>query len=348
LKLIEKEIEKEKLVEIGPLKGIEILKDFTLTTTFFSNPKIFNEIINFEFYYYDCESVYDRGWGSGWRCFQSLLKTVKNYLKKNPISNTSLIQKENYDNNQENTNEINNDFISCEKKYEKLLNFDLNFQNLFLTYGDKDNLEKIFIEKRQRNLHEYFLNENNKYIFDENLLIEKSLLEKNQLPNYLKNKLFAPFDNQFGWAELFVLDLIMFDLNLEGKIYLLNGYNPDAFTPKEIFLKIISFMEFIEFSEEHFSKERPLPIIIDDLTICICILAINKIEENNEILYRFLIADPHVKKEQKSISGIYSVDVNINGKFIKENNQFCKMNGKRLRFDVMDFMVYIPGEIRFK
>ena len=325
----------EKDEEKKTLEGIELLKDINFANTFFSNPKIFNEIINFEFYYYDCESVYDRGWGSGWRCFQCLLKTIKNYIEKNLNLNPNIIEKEN-----ENL---------FEKKYKKLIKLQINFQNLFLTYGDRDYLQTIFIVKRQKNLEELLLEErnNSKFNFDENLLIEKSLLEKNVLPNYLKNKIFAPFENQYGWAELFVLDLLMFDLNLEGNLYLLNGYPEDAFTPKEIFLKTFSFSEFIEIAEKHFSKERPLPIIIDDLTICLCILAIKKleIEENKEICFRLLIADPHVKKEQKVNSGIYTVDVKKNGKFFRENNEYCKMNGKRLRFDVMDFMIFIPGEI---
>ena len=76
-----------------------------------------------------------------------------------------------------------------------------------------------------------------KQINGSNCLTNKNFLDRNLLPNYLKNKIFAPFENQFGLAELFVLDLLMYDFNLEGKMYLLNGYSEDAFTPKEIFSK---------------------------------------------------------------------------------------------------------------
>ena len=155
-----------------------------------SNPNIFNMIINFEFYFYECESINDRGWGSGWRCFQTFLKTAKNYSEK-----------------------------KFEEKFENLKNFDLSFENLFITYGNRIKLDKIFLKKIQEK---------------ESLSVEIKIL-----PEYLINRIYAPFETQHGWAEPFILDLINFDLGGKGNIYLLNGYVEYAFTPFEIFEKIV-------------------------------------------------------------------------------------------------------------
>ena len=89
-----------------------------------------------------------------------------------------------------------------------------------------------------------------------------------------------------------------------------------------------------------------MPIIIDDTIICVCIIGIKKIfTENEETIYRLLIADPHVGKEMDIRAGVYIVEVNEKGQFVREINKYSKMNGKRLRFDVMEFMVYIADDI---
>lgn len=367
-----------------------------------------------ELFYYECESVNDRGWGSGWRCFQTLLSTAKNYIAKIIDCDSS--------------SDINKRY----KLYEKLNQFDLNFENLFLTYGDRDNLDKIFITKRlgflnekinnfteeeiikhtkanqedtetESNINDELNEKKNKkkklkeqlntsdamYVFlkeigmlsfeelnkgnnnnnsdseedeDDNnkqtneayiepsfnkLCEEKLLLEQNTLPFYISNKTYAPFETQYGWAEPFILDLICCDMGISGSLFLLNGYNPVVFTPRELFVKILSFTEFVEIVEENFSnKKRPLPVVIDDGTLSLCILGLKKVRnEKDEISYKFLIGDPHVNKNIDPKSALYTVEVNKIGKFLKENNSYAKMNGRRLRFDMMEFMIFIADDL---
>jgi len=278
-----------------------------------------------EFYYYECESINDRGWGSGWRCFQTFLKTAQNYIKKMDKNN--------------------------DNKFTKLNNFDISFENLFLTYGDRAILDNIYIKKRL----EYLANkiseiEKEKEKENTNLEIfryEKEVLEKNILSDFLKEKLYAPFETQYAWAEPLILDLICFDFDIKGKLYLINGPIEFAYTPKQLFEKILSFEDFINLAFENFNnKKRPFPIIIDDSTVSLCIIGLTKIsKENNENIFKFLIADPHISKNSYAIGGIYSVEISENGKFLNENNKYNKMNGKRLRFDRDEFMVFIADDI---
>jgi len=165
----------------------------------------------------------------------------------------------------------------------------------------------------------------------------------------LRERVYAPFETQYGWAEPFILDLISFDFNIKGKLYLLNGYIEEAYTPKELFQKIINFEEFINLAFENLNKNRPLPIIIDDSTVSLCIIGLMKCQkEKNEILYKFLIADPHVGKKNDVRSGIYIVVLNEKGKFLQEHNSHGKMNGKRMRFDISEFMIFIADDIQGK
>ncbi len=376
--------------------GLELTKQLEYSEIILSNPNVFNLVINFEFYYYECESVNDRGWGSGWRCFQSFLKTAANYITKlNHSNNNNTNNNKNQNQNEENIKSLligdfenknlikiltkedkseviasNHSLSAAADKYFRLKTFDFSFENLFLTYGSREKLDQIYIKKRLEFLNSKLakLNVNKKQkeaekenekganclineMFNkqhaDDLLSEKELLDKNILSDFLREKAYAPFETQYAWAEPFILYLISFDFNLKTKLYLLNGSLEEAFTPKQVFEKTLSFAEFIKKASDNFTKNRrPLPIIIDDGVVPLCILDFKKAfdEKTNEAFYRLFIADPHIAKGKDAISGFYSVDVSEAGKFLRENNKNGKMNGKRLRLDVIEFMIIVAED----
>jgi hypothetical protein len=73
-----------------------------------------------EFYYYNCESTRDFGWGCAWRCVQTILGTLRNII----------LTDEKFDNILHN--------------FHNLINFDNRFETLFHSYGDKELLLNLF------------------------------------------------------------------------------------------------------------------------------------------------------------------------------------------------------------
>jgi hypothetical protein len=73
-----------------------------------------------EYYFYNCETTRDYGWGCSWRCIQSIIGTIRNIL----------LDEEEFENNLSN--------------FSNLINFENRFDTLFYTYGNKDLLLKLF------------------------------------------------------------------------------------------------------------------------------------------------------------------------------------------------------------
>lgn len=257
-----------------------------------------------EFYYYNCESVQDYGWGCAWRCIQTVLGTIRNVLFSD-----------------ENLEGYLPDF-------EKLINFDIEFEKMFMSYGKREDLERLYL----------------------------SCYNEKRLPEYLREKEFAPFETENGWAEPFLAKLILHDFGVEGNLFVLNHYSEGSYAPEQVFEKTLNFKEFKQFLINHFSKPHKLPIIIDDTLITICIVGVvlpeknseknsdknsEKIENENDKL-TLLIADPHVKPDMSGDAGIYHVTLNDEGDFISELNPQKTLYGKRLLFQKNSFMVYAP------
>jgi len=164
---------------------MDVIKDFEFSEIILSNPKIFNMILNFEFYYYECESVNDRGWGSAWRCFQSFLKTAHNYILKIESNYNKSLEKDHTTN------------LDNKSYYSKLKHFDFSFENLFLIYGERETLDKIYIKKRLGYLEEKLkdLSENKRKI-DSNIDIKFLSNEKNDNSDFQISDNFDEFNSK--------------------------------------------------------------------------------------------------------------------------------------------------------
>ncbi len=175
------------------------------------------------------------------------------------------------------------------------------------------------------------------------------------IPEFLKEKEFAPFENSNGWVEPFIMDLIAFDLEIKnGRLLLLNRYPENSITPKEVFNNepIINFENFSNILEDYFTRnENPLPVIIDDSVLTLCIFGIIKRNENKskdsineiEIIYEILIGDPHVKLLEHGVTGIYTVVLNNKGKFLREIIvEEETLYGSRINFEEKNYMIYFP------
>lgn len=88
-----------------------------------------------EYYFYNCETTRDYGWGCSWRCIQSILGTIRNIL----------LDEEKFENILSN--------------FSNLINFDNRFDSLFYTYGNKNLLLKLFLANYKMNtVPEYLAN----------------------------------------------------------------------------------------------------------------------------------------------------------------------------------------------
>lgn len=231
------------------------------------------------FYYYNCESIEDYGWGCAWRAIQTSLSFFKNYLKE---------------------------------KNKALNQFDISFLNLFMSFGQRDTLEKLYMK-------EY---------------------NTDKTPDYLKQKEFAPFETNNGWAEPFIGKLIFSHFNLKGELILINQWPNYAFAPKEVFSRCITFTEFISILNDYFQNKLASPVTIDDSVFTLCIIGVYTNKETN--MHHLLLLDPHVKQLDDGERGIYQVILNNNGEFKEESNIQQTILGKGIDFSKKGWMAFIP------
>lgn len=250
-----------------------------------------------EFYYYNCEDVKDYGYGCAWRCIQTLIGTLKNIIL--------------YDKHLTNKNS------NIKKNLDKIESFTNKFEHIFLKYGNKVCLEKLYL----------------------------SCYSQEEIPLYLKEKEYAPHETQWGWAEPYLCKLIMHEFGINGDLYLINSYNPNAFTPAEVFNKTIDYEYFKNLLFEHFRKDHKLPVIIDDSVITICIVGIYANKDVIDSTTTLLIADPHVKVDGSGDSGIYHIVLDSKGNFDNNLNPHPNLCGKRMMFENGSWMVYMPNLI---
>lgn len=236
------------------------------------------------YYYYNCESIEDYGWGCAWRAIQTSLSFFKNYLKE---------------------------------KNKELNDFDLSFPNLFMSFGHRNTLEKLFMK-------EYDITDGT-------------------IPEYLINKKFAPFETNNGWAEPFIAKLIFSHFNLHGELLLINQWPMYAFAPKEVFNRCITYNEWIEVINDYFQNKNASPIIIDDSIRTLCITGVYIDKETNH--HHLLLLDPHVKEPDIGDTGIYKLVLTANGEFKNELNPQPTILGKRLDFSSKEWMTFIPNII---
>jgi hypothetical protein len=172
---------------------------------------------------------------------------------------------------------------------------DISFYNLFIKYGKKDILLNIF----------QAMNE------------EKNKSEKDNKTQEaykdLKEKEFAPYDTENGWAEPFISQLILYKFGFKGELILINAYSTHNYAPESVFNRKLSFVQFKELLKEHFAQKHPAPIIIDDSYSSLSIIGIKCDKESNNI--ELIIMDPHVVGDPKN--GLYIIVLNEQGEFFE-------------------------------
>ena len=210
--------------------------------------------------------------------------------------------------------DITNINTNIKLNLDRIKSFQNEFENLFVSYGQKETLDKLFLSC---------------YGFEE-------------IPDYLKQKEYAPFETQYGWAEPFISKLILHDFGLLGDLYLVNGHNIDSYAPAEVFQKIIDFEKFKTLLFEHFGKDHTLPVMIDDSLISLCIVGISSTIDAISSTTTLLIADPHVEISGKGDEGLYHIVLNEKGNYVESLNTHPNLNGKRLMFEKVNWMVYFP------
>lgn len=188
----------------------------------------------------------------------------------------------------------------------KVKDLDLSFNNLFMKYGNRELLDNIYLRAN----------------------------DMTELPNYLIDKQYAPHETEYGWAEPFIAYLIFNDLGIKGNLMLVNAYPQFAYAPKEVFSKTFIYSEFKKFLIDHFQKENPSPIMVDDSVITMLIIGFVARGDDKLCL---IVADPHVTEPEK---GIYLVTLDEEGDFdISFNTQKTK-NGKKFIFKNKSWMIY--------
>jgi hypothetical protein len=239
------------------------------------NNFLFCNLSHLYFYHYTCESVDDLNWGCAWRSLQSSLRFQLS--------------------------------LSNQTK-------DISFYNLFMKYGDKNNLIDIFKKMRK----------------DQDI---------SEIINKLKNKEFSPFEANSGCAEPFISQLVLSDFGFDGELFLINGYCNLNYAPEEVFTETIDFNKFKEKLKTHFSQINPGPIIIDDAYISVIIFGVKFNEENKSL--ELLIMDPHGVEEAEK--GLYIIVLNEDGKYLDKIPNESVLASESVYFsDNKEWMVYIP------
>ena len=193
-------------------------------------------------------------------------------------------------------------------------NKNISFYNLFMKYGDKNTLIDIY--KKMKNGQEIF-----------------------EVLNILKNKVFAPFETESGWAEPFISQLVLYDFGFEGDLILVNGYPRNSYAPKEVFDKTVTFKEFKEIIKNHFNNANSGPIILDDAIASTAIIGIEFNTDNGNI--SLMIMDPRAINNPRD--GLYIISLDANGKRIQiEPNNLILASNSIYFSDNKPWMVYIP------
>ena len=191
---------------------------------------------------------------------------------------------------------------------------DISFYSIFMKYGSKQSLMEIYKNMNKKE-------------------------KRDEILNLLSNKVFAPFENQNGWAEPFISQLVLYDFGFEGDLILVNGYPKNSYAPKEVFDKIVNFKEFKDILKFHFNKDNPAPIILDDSWSSIAIIGIKYNEEDENI--EIMIMDPHTSTKPEI--GLYIITLDEKGEFQKIEPEELVLASSAIYFSGnKPWMVYIP------
>ncbi|MFI5344128.1 MAG: hypothetical protein ACHQUC_07905 [Chlamydiales bacterium] len=130
---------------------------------------------------------------------------------------------------------------------------------------------------------------------------------------------FAPHDLETGWAEPFIGEMAMHFYHLSSNLERINGFPRHCHAPREVFHhQVLGFQTFKEQLKNHFEKDNPAPIMIDDGTYALTIVGIGSRGSETKLW----IADPHIMEgvnrlpSEKSPAGLYTVTLNDTGRQI--------------------------------
>lgn len=203
-----------------------------------------------------------------------------------------------------------------ELKYKKLMDSNLTFKDIFYDYGSKKVLGDIIIK----------------------------MLNVSELPEYFVKKDFAPFETENAWIEPYISQVICYDLEVYGELFLVNKYSSEAIAPEFVFNQTnkTNFSEIREVLINYFKQDNNLkvPVIIDDGLYSFAIIGVG-IENDDELTKDFFylfIADPHIRDDEKGSDGLYEVMLDKNGKYIKRDCDTFR-NCKEFNFDEKMWML---------
>jgi hypothetical protein len=159
-------------------------------------------------------------------------------------------------------------------------------------------------------------------------------------------KPWVPHETELGWAEPFIGQMALQFCGIDSELETLNGF-PACHTPKQVFHNApLNFLEFQKRLTTHFAVADAPPVMIDNGTYALNIIGISVYPTN--ITLR--IADPHIENSAASSAGLYSVDLDQEGKFLESrvvNKSLLFSNGSVLNALSFDgsrkWMILFPG-----
>ena len=161
---------------------------------------------------------------------------------------------------------------------------------------------------------------------------------EDEILEILSKRKFAPLENNSGWAEPFISQLVLYDFGFKGDLILVNGYPKNSYAPKEVFDKTVDFKEFKEILKNHFSKANPGPIILDDSYASIAIIGIKFSNDKENI--ELMIMDPHASNNPED--GLYIITLDENGEFKQIEPEKLILASRSIYFSYnKPWMVYI-------
>lgn len=196
------------------------------------------------------------------------------------------------------------------------------FEELFHLFGRREVLNNLYYDKYAEEIH-------------------------------AQDKKFAPYELRSGWAEPFIGEMALRFYGITSRLETINGIPGACNAPEVVFHNdSLSFTQFVNRLDHHFSGKKPAPIMIDDASYAFNIIGMGQDEES----VTFWISDPHIQPNKNSEDhriGLYTVTLDREGRQLdcsldgEDEDQlphlFCDTVGARFEFHQKKWMVLMPG-----